>query len=222
MRRIGILGGTFNPVHVGHLMLAEWALEEAKLDQVWMIPTGISYMKELREIASAEDRLNMTRLAAEENPHFQCLDIEARRRENTYSYETLEQLHARYPEDQFYFIVGADCLYTMEEWKRPERIFQSCTVVAAVRDEKKLSEMELKKLELERRFQGAILLIPFIRMSLSSTEIRRRIRSGKSVRYLVPDKVLSYIEEKGLYREENSKHEKNQKSDGKQSGSQAL
>lgn len=222
MRRIGILGGTFNPIHLGHLMLAEWAREEAHLDEVWMIPTGVSYMKDPKEIASGEDRLCMTRLAVEENPWFKCVDIEVQRKNNSYSYETLERLQEQYPEDRFYFILGADCLFTIEEWKEPRRIFQNCTILAAVRDEALLSEMEEKKRELEQQFQGKIHLLPFVRMALSSTEIRQRIRRGQSIRYLVPDKVSSYIKEKGLYREESSEHEKNQKSDGKQSGSKAL
>lgn len=202
MRKIGVLGGTFNPIHLGHLMLGEWALDAVGLDQVWIIPTGISYMKDQGEIATAENRLRMASLATESNPHFRCLDIEIRRRERTYSYETMESLHESHPEDMFFFILGADCLFTIETWKNPERIFQSCTVVAAVRDDTALSAMEEKRLALEQRFQGRILLLPFIRISLSSTEIRQRIRNGQSIRYMVPDNVLSYIEEKRLYREE--------------------
>lgn len=202
MRKIGILGGTFNPIHLGHLMLGEWALDAIGLDQVWIMPTGISYMKDQGEIASAEDRLQMAVLAAEGNPHFRCVDIEVRRRERTYSYETMEHLHKSYPEDAFFFILGADCLFTIETWKNPERIFQSCTVVAAVRDGMALSAMEEKRLALEQKFHGQILLLPFIRISLSSTEIRQRIHNRQSIRYMVPDNVLSYIEEKRLYREE--------------------
>ena len=203
MRRIGIMGGTFNPIHLGHLMLAEWASDAADLDEVWVIPTGVSYMKDQREIAPAADRLHMARLAVMGNERFKCLDVEARRRERSYSYETLEYLHGQYPEDVFFFILGADCLFSIENWKEPDRIFRCCTVIAAVRDDVPLSEMEDKKHALELKFHGEIILLPFMRMSLSSTEIRQRIRTGLSVRYLVPDSVLSYIEEKGLYREES-------------------
>lgn len=203
MRKIGIVGGTFNPIHLGHLMLAEWAMDELKLDEIWLIPTGVSYMKNPGEIAPCQDRLRMTELAAQDNDRFQCLDTEVFQTDNTYSYKTLELLHEQYPESVFYFILGADCLYTIEKWKNPDRIFRQCTIVAAVRDNAAMSDMEEKKAELEARFQGKIVLLPFMRMSISSTEIRRRIKNGQSVRYLVPDKVLSYIEEKGLYREEN-------------------
>lgn len=203
MRRIGIMGGTFNPIHIGHLLLAEWALGPLELDEVWIVPTGVSYMKPSGEILSGEERLHMARLAAEGNPRLKCLDIEVRREGYTYSYETLEELCRLCPEDEFFFLAGADCLFAIESWRSPERIFGSCTLVVAVRDGSALAEMEAKKRELERRFcRGReILLLPFLRMSVSSTEIRERIRGGLSVRYLVPDRVWEYIMEKGFYRE---------------------
>lgn len=201
MRRIGIMGGTFNPIHMGHLLLAEWVKCEAELDEIWLIPNGISYMKAQLEVAPAGDRLKMTELAAMENEHFRCLDLEIKRAGYTYSYETLEDLARAYPEDEFYFILGADCLFTLETWKYPERILGCCRLIAAVRDEASLEEMSRKKAELEQRFGGEILLLPFVRLSLSSSEIRERIKQGKSIRYMVPDSVLTYIEERGLYRE---------------------
>ena len=200
MRRIGILGGTFDPIHIGHLMLAEWVKSEIDLDEVWLIPNRVSRMKEDKEPAPAEDRLAMTKLAAKGNVYFKCLDLEINREGYTYSYETLEELSVSYPEDTFYFILGADCLYTIENWKSPERFFRCCKLVAAVRDEASLEDMEVKKEELMRRFGGEILLLPFARISISSTEIRERIKQERSVRYMVPENVLEYIEKKGLYR----------------------
>ncbi len=200
MRRIGIMGGTFNPIHMGHLLLAEWAGDEAGLDEIWLIPNGISYMKSDQEVAPAQNRLQMTRLAVEGNPRFKCLDLEVKRSGYTYSYETMEELARVYPGDEFYFILGADCLFTLEKWKHPERLLGCCKLVAAVRDESAMEEMAEKKRELEQRFGGEIQLISFVRMSISSTEIRERIKQGKSARYMAPDSVLSYIEEKRLYR----------------------
>lgn len=204
-RKIGILGGTFNPIHIGHLMLAEWALDEIGLDQVWMVPTGMPYMKDSQEVLPGPERLHMTRLAVEDNPRLKCLDIEVRRAGRTYSYETLEELGRQYPTDRFFFIVGADCLFTIESWKEPERIFGSSVLVAAVRGEQDFSEMEEKKKALEGKFRAGqgILLLPFPRLSVSSTEIRERVQRGRSVKYLVPDRVLEYIREKGFYREKN-------------------
>lgn len=200
-RRIGIMGGTFNPIHMGHLLLAEWVKSEAGLEEIWLVPNGISYMKEAQEVAPAEDRLRMTELAVRGNPHFKCLDLEVKRSGYTYSYETLEELTRAYPGDTFYFILGADCLFTLETWKHPEQIFRCCKLIAAIRDDASREAMEEKKAELEQRFGGEILLLPFLRMSLSSTEIRERIRQGKSVRYMVPDSVLNYMEEKQLYKQ---------------------
>ncbi len=199
MRKIGILGGTFNPIHWGHLLLAEWARDTFEFDEVWFIPTGHSYMKANDNVLPGEERFHMATLALEGNPFFKCLDVEIKRQGCTYSYETLEQLKSMCPNDDFYFIVGADCLFSIENWKYAERIFQSCTLTAAVRDKASWNEMEDKRKELEQRFHCNILLMPFVSLSVSSTEIRQRIREQKSVRYLVPDRVLKYIEEKGFY-----------------------
>ncbi len=202
MEKIGIMGGTFNPIHLGHLMLAEWAMDEAGLEEVWMIPTGLSYMKAGQRIPDGEVRLQMTLLAADGNPRLRCLDTEIRREGYTYTYETLELLKEQYPENKFFFIIGADCLFTLETWKYPGRILRNATLLVAARNGISLEEMEGKRGELLERFGGEILLMPFVSISLNSTEIRNRIRKGKSVRYMVPDKTLSYIKEKGLYSDE--------------------
>lgn len=199
MRKIGILGGTFNPIHWGHLLLAEWARDALAFDEVWFIPTGHSYMKADDNVLPGEERFHMVKLALEGCSYFRCLDLEIRRQGCSYSYETLEQLKNMYPSDDFYFIVGADCLFSIENWKCAERIFQSCTLTAAIRDKTSWDEMENKRAELERKFRGKILLMPFVSLSVSSTELRQRIRERKTVRYLVPDKVIKYIEEKGFY-----------------------
>ncbi len=201
MRKIGILGGTFNPIHWGHLLLAEWARDTLNFDEVWFIPTGYSYMKAEADILPGKERYHMVELALEGSHIFKCLDLEILRQGCSYSYETLEQLKALYPEDELYFIVGADCLFTIESWKCVERLFQSCTLAAAVRDGSPWNEMEDKRKELERKFHCHILLLPFLSLSVSSTEVRQRISEGKSVRYMVPHRVLKYIEEKGFYRE---------------------
>lgn len=202
-RRIGILGGTFNPVHIGHMLLAEWVWDTLALDEVWFMPTGCSYLKTNADILPGRERLRMTELATQDHPFFRSVDLEVVREGYTYSYETLEQLKRQYPQNEFFFIVGADCLFGIENWKNPRRIFDACTLAAAVRAETGMEDMERKKAELELKFGAKIILVPFISMSVSSTEIRRRIEKGLSVRYLVPEKVLHYIDEKGFYREEN-------------------
>ena len=201
MRKIGIMGGTFDPIHTGHMMLAEWAMDAAGLDQVWIIPTGQSYMKADRKVLPGRERLHMANLAAKGNSRLQCLDLEIEREGYTYSYETMEQLRERYPEDSFYFIEGADCLFSMENWKCPERLLKSCIILAAVRGDSSLQELEAKRTELLDKYGGEIQLMTFPQMSISSTEIRNRLAEGKSIRYMVPDRVLQYIQEKGLYHE---------------------
>lgn len=201
MSKIGVMGGTFDPIHIGHLMLAEWAADAAGLEQVWFIPTGQSYMKAERNIQPGNERLHMVKLAVEGNDRLKCLDLEIERGGYTYSYETIEELHELYPQHQFYFIEGADCLFTMENWKCPERLLAGCTILAAVRGDVSSERLEEKRTELLARFGGEIFLIPFLQMSISSTEIRRRLCCGESVRYMVPDKVLQYIQQKGLYHE---------------------
>ena len=124
MQKIGIMGGTFNPIHIGHLTLAQRVLDDLKLDEIWFIPTGCSYMKSNKDMVSPEERYHMTSLAIENHSQMKCLDIEIKRQGYTYSYETLEQLKNLYPQNVFYFIFGADCLFQIEEWKYPERIFR--------------------------------------------------------------------------------------------------
>lgn len=201
MSKIGIMGGTFDPIHIAHLMLAEWAADAAGLEQVWLIPTGQSYMKADRSILPGNERLHMVRLAIDGNDRLKCLDLEIKRGGYTYSYETVEELHELYPEHQFYFIEGADCLFTMENWKCPERLLAGCTILAAVRGDVSIQNLEEKRTELLARYGGEIQLMPFLQISISSTEIRRRLSCGESVRYMVPDKVLQYIQHMGLYHE---------------------
>lgn len=202
MRKIGCLGGTFDPIHIGHLMLAEWAISALALEEVWFIPTGQSYMKTDHSVSPGAERLHMVKLAVEDNSRLKCLDMEILRPGYTYTCETMEELNSQHPDTEFYFIQGADCLFTLDSWKYPDRILKCCTVLAAVRGDADLSCLEPKRRELLSKYGGNIILLPFMQLSISSSEIRERVLAGKSIRYMVPDKVLKYIEEKGIYREE--------------------
>lgn len=200
------MGGTFNPIHIGHLMLAECAREELSLDEVWFIPTGCSYMKAEQLMSGKgmplpEERLEMTELALAGSVFFRCHDIEVKREGNTYTYETLEELKRVNPEHQFFFIFGADCLYAIENWKEPERIFAASDIVAAVRGDISLDAMGEKITQLQNDYGARITLLPFRNLEISSTEIRDRVKEGKSIRYMTPERVISYIEEKGFYSE---------------------
>lgn len=203
MKKIGIMGGTYNPIHIGHLMLAEAAMNDAGLEQVWLVPTGCSYRKRQIPMPPPAERCHMVQMAVQDNPRLRCLDVETNREGNTYSYETMEQLTAGYPDVEFTFLVGADCLFTIENWKYPERIFACCRILAAVRDGADISEMERKREDLAKRFGARITLLPFRHLEISSTAVRQMVQEGKSIRYLVPEPVFSYISDRGIYKNES-------------------
>lgn len=200
MKRVGILGGTFDPIHLGHLITAENAFDFAGLDEILLIPTGCSYFKEDQKVTPAVQRYEMTCLAAEGNPHFHVTDMETKRPGNSYTAVTLRELKALRPEDQFYYIVGADTLVMMSMWKDPGAIFGACTILVETRQDEVGSEGLAEEAEKLRRTYGAdIVFLPSRQIDLSSTEIRERVRTGKSIRYLVPDRVEQYIRREGLY-----------------------
>jgi nicotinate-nucleotide adenylyltransferase len=203
MKKIGIMGGTFNPIHNGHISLAKAAYEYCKLDEVWFMPSGCSYMKNKNDIASGEDRLEMTRLAIKGIPYFKCSDLEVKRSGNTYTAETLEILNGMYPEYKFYFILGADSLFGLPKWKQPEKIAALCTLATVIRDDVNLQELEVQKQYLENTFHANIILLPFNKIDISSSLVREKLEKGEDVDGIIPEKVMLYIEEKHLYKKEN-------------------
>ncbi len=203
MKKIGIMGGAFDPPHRGHLSLAERVRDALNLDEIWFIPTGKIPHKSTKETAPAKDRLAMTRLAVSENPFFRVDAIEVEREGYSYTYETLETLKKEYPGFAFVLLVGADSLDYMEQWREPERIFAACSVAAVGRKGFSCEEMELKKRELEMRYNGEIILVPMDYVDISSTEIRKRIREERAIDDLVAVSVAEYIQRHKLYQERN-------------------
>ena len=204
-KKIGIMGGTFDPIHIGHLIMAQSACESFALDRVLFIPSGHSYFKDHRamQVTAAERRLAMTRLAIAGNPRFVLSDIEVRRAGNTYTFETLEELRAADPQAAYYFIAGADSVAAMRLWRCPERFFAACTVLAAVRSETTSSAALAAEIEALRRDFGAdIRLLSAPDIAISSTALRETAARGGSLRYLTPEPVRAYIEKEGLYRTE--------------------
>ena len=198
-KKIGILGGTFNPVHTGHLILGERALDDFKLDKVIFMPSGYSYMKAQSDILPGEHRLNMTELAVKDNPRFCVSDMEIKREGATHTADTLRELSIEQPEAQIYYIVGADTLFMMEKWIEPEVIFSKCTVLAAIRDDVDQSELKLKADHLIEKFNARIEVLTTSCIDISSRMIRRRLSRRQSVRYYLPESVRKYIEENKLY-----------------------
>ncbi len=199
MKKVGILGGTFNPIHMAHLILAETALEMAGLDEVLFIPTGCSYMKDSDEILPAKERIRMTGMAIEDNPNFALSTIETEREGDSYTCDTILELKKRYPEQEYYLILGADSLFMMEKWKDPETIFKNCTILVAVRGDKKMDAVEEKAAELKEKYGANITLLTMDPVEISSSLVREKIAAGKSVRYMLPEKVREYILKNKLY-----------------------
>lgn len=200
MKKIGILGGTFNPIHYGHLLLAETARQTCGLDQILLIPSGHSYMKNPKEILSGDIRLSMVRLAAKENPFFAESDLEIRRSGNSYTCDTLTQLKEKYPDTELYNIVGADTLFHMESWKNPAAIFTGSITVAAVRNGLQDDRLQKQADYLAKKYAADIRLLPSLHIEISATDIRNRCRKGQSIRYLVPEAVRLFLEQNDCYR----------------------
>ena len=199
--KVGIMGGTFNPIHNGHLILAEHAREYCRLDEILFMPSGNSYMKDCEQIPDGETRISMTALAIEDNPYFVLSAMEVERKGPTYTCETLAELKKLHPETEYYFIVGTDNLFSIETWWKPEEILACCTLIVAARGAKDESAILKKAADLKEKYNARIILLPERKFDISSTEIREKIKRGESVRYLLPDKVITYIEKNRLYKE---------------------
>ena len=200
--RLGILGGTFDPIHYGHLIIAEQARDQFDLDKVLLIPSGHSYFKDNRKqkVLPPQTRLEMTRIAVDGYEPFEVSDIEVTRPGNTYSFETLEALAGQYPEAELFFIVGADTICSMDTWKEPARIFSACTVLAAMREDQVDPEsFQTARKALEEKYGAVIRTVSIPNIGISSTDIRERVGLKKSIHYLVPYTLERYIIEKGIY-----------------------
>ena len=202
MRKIGIMGGTFNPIHIAHLILAESAYEQLNLDMILFMPSKNPPHKIHAHIVSDEHRIRMIQLAIKDNSHFALSKVELEREGLTYTAETLESLTKEYPENEYYFIIGADSLLQIEQWKDPEIIFKLSQIVAVGRDH--LPEQEIVKQinHLIKKYDSIIHFLNIPNMDVSSKILRNNRREGKSIRYYVPNTVANYIEEQQLYKEE--------------------
>jgi nicotinate-nucleotide adenylyltransferase len=188
--RIGILGGTFNPVHIGHLILAEEAREKLGLDKIIFVPTALPPHKEDLNIAPAADRLKMIRLAIQGNRYFAVSDIEIKREGRSYTIDTLSELKLKYSRDELYFIIGSDLLKYLNEWKDLAQIIKMVKFLVATRPGYPLEQIP-----------HYIHTLAIRAVDVSGFEVRQCVRENKSFRYLVPDKVFGYINKRRLYRD---------------------
>ncbi|MCI8991370.1 MAG: nicotinate-nucleotide adenylyltransferase [Eubacterium sp.] len=199
LRRVGILGGTFDPVHYGHLLIAENAREQFLLDEIWFVPTGASPHKNDSDISDSRHRVKMLCLAIQGQPHFKINECEVYSHEISYTYRTLEYFSKEYPETDFYFIMGADSLFLLEHWKQPEMICRYCTILVAVRDTKNEKELEKEISYLKDTLNADIYPLNTPNFYVSSHEIRNRAAHRQTIKYLVPDAVVNYIIGNRLY-----------------------
>lgn len=203
MKKIGLMGGTFDPIHLGHLMLGRQAYEEYGLDEIWYMPSRIPPHKKDHRITSAEDRCAMVRAAIEPYPQFVLSEFEMKRTGgNTYTADTLRLLKEEYPENEFYFIVGADSIHDIEKWYHPEYVLKMVTFLAADREyQNPVRTLNEQISYLEEKYGARILRLHCGMMDVASAEIRECLEKGTPVNHLIPDAVHSYIREHGLYRD---------------------
>lgn len=201
--KIGIMGGTFNPIHNGHLMLAEYAYKLFRLDQIWFMPNGNPPHKSSASIeTAAKCRAEMVSRAIMDKKYCRLELYEIQSKETCYSYKTMEHFQGRYPQHDFFFIIGADSLFAIEDWKNPGRLLKTCTILAACRDGKKTMDMLSQIYYLTRKYKCDIRLLNSPEWDISSSDIRMRIKTGQSIQGYVPQSVLEYIEEKRLFKDD--------------------
>lgn len=198
--KIGIFGGTFDPVHIGHLIVADQAASDLRLDRVVFLPAGRPWFKSNRLITDGKDRLQMLKLAVRGNSRFDVSEIELNRSGPTYSVESIPLLKQQYDGAEIYFLLGKDALADIHKWQQPDKIIQMCHVVGLSRPGYESIDWDT----IDRIIPGAsqkirLLQVPLI--GVSSSDIRTMVAGGKSIRFLIPDDVLDYIERNALYRQ---------------------
>ncbi|MBR5788737.1 MAG: nicotinate-nucleotide adenylyltransferase [Lachnospiraceae bacterium] len=202
--KIGILGGTFNPIHLGHLLIAENAYEQFNLDYVNIMPAYVSPFKLDSNVLDKEHRKAIIKLSIKDNPHFKLDTREIDSEQISYTYITLSEMKKKNPEDELYFILGADSLKTIKKWRNPQIIFDNATILAAVRDNDDMDDLKRYADEINELFNGKVGFIKTPTYDVSSTDIRERFKNCKSVKYMMADDAIKYINDNNLYREQRS------------------
>ena len=188
MKRIGILGGTFNPIHLGHLAIAEMAQEKVGLDKVIFVPAFIPPHKTVSHLAEAKDRLTMVRLAIADNPAFTVSDYEINKGGRSFSIDTVTHFHKLYKKKaKLYFVIGGDSLATLPTWKNIDQLLKLVTFVVVNRPGYRKNHKAIRHISVESE------------LNIASRDLRKRVIQGKTIKYLVPDKVIRYIEHHGIY-----------------------
>lgn len=199
MKKIGVLGGTFDPIHLAHIYIAKEAKLKLNLDKVIFMPAGSQPLKQDRRVTKASLRFKMVQKAIESYEGFEVSNYEIEKKGLSYTYETLD--HLKSDKYELYFITGADCLMSLEKWKGIERIFELCNFVVFTRPGFTSKELIKQKEKIEKEYNGNIILLEVPGLEISSTEIREKIRIGNNVDKYIPKEVLDIINKENLYGE---------------------
>lgn len=197
--KIGIMGGTFDPIHIGHLIIAEEARDFFNLKEVVFIPTGKPPHKKSVNITDSFHRYNMTQLAIKDNKYFSISSIEVEKSRTTYTIDTIKELKKQYENTEFYFIIGGDSVMNLHKWKNYETLLEICNFIVAKRVGISNKETEERIRVLNRKFGNVIYEIPVPYINISSTEIRAKVINNKTIKYYVSIEVEDYIIKNKLY-----------------------
>lgn len=198
--KIGIMGGTFDPIHYGHLILSQYVLDSLNLDKVIFIPSGMPPHKDEDVVLKAEKRKKMVELAIKSNPKFKVSSIEIEEESTSYTIETVKKLKNLYKDDKLYLILGGDSLLTLHEWKDYKEILKTINIAVVDRYNYSYSLLDSRVEYFNRRCNGNIVKVSCPIIQISSTDIRKRVKEGRSIKYLLPEEIEDYIYEKNLYR----------------------
>lgn len=202
MKTIGIIGGSFDPTHYGHLLLAEQAADGAGLDRVVFMPARISPFKIGKASASEKDRYTMASLAIKDNDKFDLSDIELKKGGVSYTYDTLLTCQSIFGEDtKIFFICGTDSFLSLEHWFEAESIFRKFSLIVGSRPRYKDKSRDDMVKKLEEKYETKVTRIHMPKIDISSTDIKKRLNEGRSIKYLLPPAVEEYIYEHGIYQQ---------------------
>ncbi len=199
--RIGIMGGTFDPIHNGHLVLAEQIRTRFNLQKIYFIPVGNAPHKKNTTKSTKYDRYNMTKIAIESNEYFEISDIEIKKEEVSYTIDTIKEIKRQLnADDKLYFITGADAILLIDTWKDYKELFELVTFIGATRPGISVEELQDKINEVKKKHGVDIEITKVPALAISSTDIRKRVENGDSIKYLLPEEVEKYILENGIYK----------------------